>query len=555
MLLKLVSPFYQASFLLGHAVDTARSIEWPDGVKAKQEIHARKGENGTLLSVEIREQDMTTLVKIYPRGKVEVSRASSEEAARRSMAVVSWAFQKAGCAPIDDVNTPETTFQITNIAASFEKPPGSTLMIHKEQTAKSLERKFPSVKYEPELSRGVFTLKLLPSNRNGEVTFQFNTHTVSVWGKELAEMEKLFHEEVYDLVTWKEPPTPAGAPVADGGGKTAAVKFDARAALDLAVKAIVGGLPPGPRANGGYPSRHAQIQKWLQQTRPDIKLPDYDPAWGAPGRRAHKPRPDRVWAGTPYEAFWDNNMDPALARTPVKIDWCVPPAASAATPAAAASTPSAAAASGAPAALSAEEAGGAASSAMDAPAEDASTGSELKRMHILTALAELEDQVASTSPPSKFSETVLDEMVKVMQKAQDEGRDWGPSEAELGASLLEQQTNEQGPVHRSLNVPSDEAQECTRFCGLSAEDGEPGGARRPTAPLLLPWPCTNRHRSSTGVEVPPGKKQKRSEASEAPRDVAARLLQDLSNVACPLPETADLHDECVRICMLIMRSR
>ena len=55
--------------------------------------------------------------------------------------------------------------------------------------------------------------------------------------------------------------------------------------------------------------------------------------------------------------------------------------------------------------------------------------------------------------------------------------------------------------------------------------------------------------------MPPGKKQKRSEASEAPRDVAARLLQDLEKVACPLPETAELHDECVRVCMLMMRSR
>ena len=55
--------------------------------------------------------------------------------------------------------------------------------------------------------------------------------------------------------------------------------------------------------------------------------------------------------------------------------------------------------------------------------------------------------------------------------------------------------------------------------------------------------------------MPPGKKQKRGGASEAPRDVAARLLQDLEGVACPQPETAELHDECVRICMLMMRSR
>ena len=548
-MLKVVSPFYQASFRLGHVVDTARSIEWPDGVEAKQKMHETMGEALTKLSVEIQEQDMTTVVNIYPCGKVEVSRASSEKAARRSMNTVSRAFQKAGCAPRGDVSTPDETFQITNITAKFEKPPGSTLMIHKERTAKSLESKFSSVVYEPEYDvrhEMPFTLKLRPSNLNGEVTFRFNAKTITVWGKELEEMKKLFHEEVYDRVQWKEAPTPAGAQVAEGGGKTAAVKCT-RTALDRAVKAIVGGLPPGKRVEGGYPERHAQIQKWLQQTHPDRKLPDYDPVWGAPGRRAHKPGPDRVWAGTPYEAFWDNNMVPALAGSPVKIGWCVPPAASAATPAAAASTPSTAAASGAPAALSAEEAGGAASSAMGAPAEDASADSEpdeVKRM-----LAELENM--DTSSTSTFSETALFEAFRLMKKADYEGRDWGPSEAELGASLLEQQANEQGPVHRSLSAPSDEAQECTRFCSLSAEDGEPGGARRATASLPLPWPCTNRHRSCTGVEVPPGKKQKRVKAS----DVAARLLQDLGSVACLLPETADLHDECVRICMLIMRSR
>ena len=46
-MLKVVSPFYQASFDLGHVVDTARSIEWPDGVEAKQEMHkgVRRGQS------------------------------------------------------------------------------------------------------------------------------------------------------------------------------------------------------------------------------------------------------------------------------------------------------------------------------------------------------------------------------------------------------------------------------------------------------------------------------------------------------------------------------
>ena len=63
------------------------------------------------------------------------------------------------------------------------------------------------------------------------------------------------------------------------------------------------------------------------------------------------------------------------------------------------------------------------------------------------------------------------------------------------------------------------------------------------------------HSHITHGTAQPYKQQGRGGASEAPRDVAARLLQDLEGVACPLPETAELHDECVRICMLMMRSR
>ena len=141
--------------------------------------------------------------------------------------------------------------------------------------------------------------------------------------------------------------------------------------------------------------------------------------------------------------------------------------------------------------------------------------------------------------------------------AHDAGYFAGLLEAEVEGSEGSQLAAEQGSGYRSLSAPSDDAQERPAFRSLSAEGDESGGARRATASRVLPWRCINRHRSCAGaeVEVPPGKKQKRSEASEAPRDVAARLLQDLEKVACPLPETAELHDECVRICMLMMRSR
>lgn len=556
-MLTVVRPFYQASFQLGHPVDVdnAESIEWPDGVEAKQEVHKTKGAEGTQLSVKFPEPHMAT-VNIFPCGKVEVSTASSEKAARQSMATVSSAFREAGCAPRDNVTTPENTFRITNITAKFEKP-GSTLIIHQEQTKEILESKFMSVVYEPELKQRL-TLKVKTTGY-AEVTFRFNVKTIDVWGKELEEMERLFHENVYDCVKWKETPTPAGVQGANGGGKTAAVKQPCtRTALDLAVKKIVGSLPAGPRPNGGYLSRHAQIQKWLQETHKDKcpALPDYDPMWGPPGRHALKHRSNRVWAGMPYEAFWDNNMVPALDGSPVKeVGWSVPPA-SAATPAVAASTPATAAASSAPAASSAAEAGGAASSAMGAPAEDASADSEPDDFKRVRAMLE-EHQASKSSTITLFAK-----IVTLMTNAQEEGRERGLWEAELGGSLPEQQATEQRPVqmslghsYRGLSALSDEAQEeCTRFCSLSSEGDESGGARCATAYRVLHWPCTNRHRSCAGGEAPPGKKQKRGEAIEAPRDVAARLLQDLGTCACPLPETADLHDECVRICMLIMRS-
>ena len=90
-------------------------------------------------------------------------------------------------------------------------------MINQGLTRDGLMSKFAAalITCEPELKQPL-TLKLRPSNLNGEVTFQFNAKTITAWGKELEEMERLFQEEVYDRVIWKEA-TPAGAQVADGG--------------------------------------------------------------------------------------------------------------------------------------------------------------------------------------------------------------------------------------------------------------------------------------------------------------------------------------------------
>ena len=92
-----------------------------------------------------------------------------------------------------------------------------------------------------------------------------------------------------------------------------------------------------------------------------------------------------------------------------------------------------------------------------------------------------------------------------------------------------------------------------KFRSCSADDSAPSaGARRATAGRILPWPGTARRRSYAGVEVPPDKKLTVGEANEAPYDVASRMLQALGAFACP--ETADLHEECVRICKLVIAS-
>jgi hypothetical protein len=93
-----------------------------------------------------------------------------------------------------------------------------------------------------------------------------------------------------------------------------------------------------------------------------------------------------------------------------------------------------------------------------------------------------------------------------------------------------------------------------RSCsGDDSDDSAPSaGARRATAGRILPWPGTARRRSYAGVEVPPDKKLTVGEANEAPYDVASRMLQALGAFACP--ETADLHEECVRICKLVIAS-
>ena len=305
------------------------------------------------------EPDMGT-VEIYPSGKVVVSSAASEKAAKRSMETVSRAFREAGCAPRDNVTTAENTFEIKNVTAKYEKE-GSTLEIHLGGTYESLVSSFGSawVTYEPE--RKIASLKLWSKNHN-EVTFRFNTKTITVWGKELEEMESLFVHEVFDRVKWMPAPTPEPTPAGADTPQSAPNRCT-RTALEHAVKAIVADSLP-PKASGGYLSRHSQIQQWLQQTHPEIPaLPDYDPLWGSPGRQAQKARACRAWAGKPYEAFWDNHMVPALDGSPVKeVSWSVP-SASAPTPTAAAS-------------------------AMGAPAEVASSEIETDHLQRLQAVVE-----------------------------------------------------------------------------------------------------------------------------------------------------------------------
>ena len=540
----------QASFNLGHTVDTTEPIEWPVGVEMQRVDHLTRtwveGITSELpkMVLEFFRPGMAT-VTIYPSGKVEVSRASSETAAQAAAETVNNSLFR----PEDADAELYSTFRITQIIATYAVLPK---VINKGTLYPRLKRMYQDTLYEPEL-RSCVQLTLnqgaVEGVSKGRVVFEFFHKKIIVRGNDLGAggsvlMQKRFLE-VFDGVPidgcLTEELQAGSRSAADLIVETNGQKApDVRDALEKAIKKIVAGGPlgtgGGPRflkdlgarptrdPAGGFISRHLQIQKWLWEKHPNLtQLPDYKSEWGNPGRANV-----RMWANTPWADFWAEHMRPALDEgmrdLKRKREEQEP----------------------------ADMAKSLYHYADKLTNSNTATEESLARAtsrHNLNALA-----IQLAEAIKKDQQLASDEKLRG-DAVQDELED--PVTRSLATDQVDGAGEQPKGVYRGLGSGDDEscsaAESAPSFTACSADDSAPSaGARRATAGRILPWPGTARHRSYAGVEVPPSTKLTMGEANEAPCDIASRVLQALGGFACP--ETADLHDECVRMCKLIIAS-
>ena len=524
----------QAAFNLGHTVDTTKAILLPYGVQEERLTDARRvGAMSKLpkLVIKFPEPAMAT-VTIYPSGKVEVSCASSEYAAQAAAEFVRNALRRPG-----DEDDWERDFAgcDTQIIATYAVLPK---VIKQQELYFRLTQKYRSnVEFEPE---NRFCVRLTLNQgataegiSKGRVGFEFFHKKITVRGIGLGAggsdlMQKRFLE-VFNGVPLDQYLTEelqagsrsaAGLIVETNEQKTP----DVRDALEKAIKKIVAGGPQGtgggPRflkdlgarpardPAGGFISRHLQIQKWLREKHPDLtQLPDYDPKWGDPGKANV-----RSWANTPWAGFWEKHMCPVFADQTRNLK----------------------------------------------RKRDEQEPAELfKRLNhysdILNSIdtATHESPACATSRHNVIALTLqLAEAIKERQQLVSNDTLLGDGQGD-GAGYTSTSAGGAVSAPKFRSCSGDDS--APSYTDCSADDSAPSaGARRATAGRILPWPGTARRRSYAGVEVPPDKKLTVGEANEAPYDVASRMLQALGAFACP--ETADLHEECVRICKLVIAS-
>ena len=235
----------QATFNLGHTVDTTESIVWPDGVLMCREDHLSRtwveGINSELprLVLHFFRPGMAT-VTIYPSGKAEVSCASSETAAQVAAETVSKSLFRP-----EDVNKQIPPFRITQIIATYAVLPK---LINKQELFFRLEKMYSSgVDYKPE-NRHCVRLKLNQGAEGvskGRVAFEFFDKKIVVRGKKIVLMQKLFLEVCNGLPIDEcltEELQAGSRPAADLIIETNGQKApDVRDALEKAIKKIVGG--------------------------------------------------------------------------------------------------------------------------------------------------------------------------------------------------------------------------------------------------------------------------------------------------------------------------
>ena len=505
----------QATFNLGHTVDTTEPIEWPDGVLMQREDHLTRtcveGIKSKLpkLVLEFCRPHMAT-VTIHPSGKVEVTRASSETAAQASAETVRNSLLRP-----DDAGNTSSKFRITQMVAKYDVLPRE---IHQQALYKRLEEMYyrsgVPVGYEPELRTCVqLVLNQGATDEGvskGRVIFEFFSGKIIVRAIGLGAGGSVMMQELF-LKVFNE------VPIADllrdelpSGSLSTVVKSKQRVpdsldALDKAIKKMVGGGPLkglGRRPAGGFISRHRQIQKWLREKHPDLTLPDYNSEWGNGPGRANP----RVWAGTSWAVFWAERMCPVFDEM---------------------------------AAQKAEK--------LKRKRDEQDPAEESKTLYDYADRL-IDGNVTNTESPADATSR-LNLYGVVVQLAEERKK----QHDQLLEDALQDAWDElEVPVTRSLADKVDSAEEQPKgaYRSLGSGDDESAGARRALAGHILPWPGTARHRSSAGVEVPPGTKLTVGEANEASCDVASRLLQALGAFASP--ETADLNNECVRICKLII---
>ena len=517
----------QAAFNLGHTVDTTKAILLPVGVKELREERLtdarRVGAMSKLPKLEIKfpEPAMAT-VTIYPSGKVEVSCASSEYAAQAAAEFVRNALRRPG-----DEDDWERDFAgcDTQIIATYAVLPK---VIKQQELYFRLRQKYRNVEFEPE---NRFCVRLTLNQgataegiSKGRVGFEFFHKKIVVRGVGLGaggsvlmqgRFLEVFNQVPLDKYLTEELQAGSGS-AADLIVKTNGQEApDVREALEKAVRKIV----PGGRLNGlgdrpkrdpagGFMSRHRQIQEWLRSKHPNLtQLPDYNPEWGDPGKAN-----ERSWAHTPWAGFWEEHMRPVFADQMRSLK----------------------------------------------RKRDEQEPAELsKRLYHYSDTLNNSDTATHESPACATSRHNLIALALQLAEAMKEHQQLAFNDTLLGdgqsggAGYISTSAGGAGSAPKFRSCSGDDS--APSYTDCSADDSAPSaGARPATAGRILPWPGTARRRSYAGVEVPPDKKLTVGEANEAPYDVASRMLQALGAFACP--ETADLHEECVRICKLVIAS-
>jgi len=494
----------QAAFNLGHTVDTTKAILLPVGVKELREERLtdarRVGAMSKLPKLEIKfpEPAMAT-VTIYPSGKVEVSCASSEYAAQAAAEFVRNALRRPG-----DEDDWERDFAgcDTQIIATYAVLPK---VIKQQELYFRLRQKYRNVEFEPE---NRFCVRLTLNQgataegiSKGRVGFEFFHKKIVVRGVGLGaggsvlmqgRFLEVFNQVPLDKYLTEELQAGSGS-AADLIVKTNGQEApDVREALEKAVRKIV----PGGRLNGLG------------------DRPKRDPAGGFMSR--HRQIQE-----------WLRSKHPNLTQLPdYNPEWGDPGKANERSWA---HTPWAGFWEEHMRPVFADQ-----MRSLKRKRDEQEPAELSKRLYHYSDTLNNSDTATHESPACATSRHNLIALALQLAEAMKEHQQLAFNDTLLGdgqsggAGYISTSAGGAGSAPKFRSCSGDDS--APSYTDCSADDSAP----------------------SAGVEVPPDKKLTVGEANEAPYDVASRMLQALGAFACP--ETADLHEECVRICKLVIAS-